>query len=124
MALNMIPIPPDASRDAKARDLLAEMHLWHTGTLKQQWGAFEPGTAYFITLSGHRCNAVFCSCPDYRRGHICKHVRAVVMADAERTTRFVKRIEELIPTCKETGCQDDPEPRSEYCWRHLTADVF
>lgn len=123
MALNRIPIPPDDARDKRARELMPEIKTWHTGTLKQPWGAFEPGAAYFITRSGHRCNAVWCSCPDYKRGHICKHVRAVAMADQQQASK-PKRYEDLVPTCQAKGCDADPEPRESFCWRHALVDAF
>ena len=53
MALASIPIPPDPKRDTRARELVPQVKTWHTGTLKQPWGAFEIGTAYFITPNGH-----------------------------------------------------------------------
>ena len=30
----------------------------------------------------------------------------------------------LYPTCRVTGCQDDPEPRSPDCYRHQLVDAF
>lgn len=123
MALSSILIPPDAARDAKARELLAtEFHVWHLGELKQPWGSFEVGTGYFITRNGYTCNTVFCSCPDYKRGHICKHVRCVVMADAQIVTK-PKRIEDLMPTCQQPRCQNDPARAGErYCSNHWLMD--
>lgn len=122
MALNRIAIPPDAARDARARELLPQVKTWHTGMLKQPWGAFEIGTAYFITRNGYRVNAVFCSCDDYKRGHTCKHVRAVLLADQQKVSKPAKRIEELWPTCQQPGCDDDPAPRNRYCERHWLSE--
>jgi hypothetical protein len=75
--------------------LVDQVKTWHTGTLNRPWGAFEAGTVYRITPNGHRCNSVFCSCDDYRRGHICKHVRAVVIAEAEQS-RLDAEIDQAI----------------------------
>ena len=125
MALASIPIPPDPKRDTRARELVPQVKTWHTGTLKQPWGAFEIGTAYFITPNGHRCNAVRCSCPDYEEGgYICKHVRAIVMADAQNVAKPAWRYEDLVPTCQASGCDNDPEPKEPYCWRHVLVDAF
>jgi hypothetical protein len=30
----------------------------------------------------------------------------------------------LYPTCRVQGCQDDPEPRSQDCYRHQLVDAF
>lgn len=125
MALNKIAVPPDPKRDAKARELVPQIKTWHTGTLKQPWGAFERGTAYFITLSGHRCNAVRCSCQDYQSGHICKHVRAVVLSDAQKVTKPHMRYEDLLPVCQQSGCQNDPARRGErYCDVHWLSEAY
>lgn len=124
MALRSIPIPPDAARDKKARELVPQVKTWHTGTLKRPWGAFEAGTAYFITRNGYRVNAVFCTCDDYKRGHICKHIRAVVLSDAQKVTKPAPTYEALYPTCQEHGCDNDPEPKELYCWRHVLVDAF
>jgi hypothetical protein len=95
MALSSIMVPPDTKRDAKARELVTQVKTWHVGTLNQPWGAFEAGTVYRITRNGHRCNTVRCSCDDYRSGHICKHVRALVLWEQEQA-RIDVEIDEAI----------------------------
>ena len=32
--------------------------------------------------------------------------------------------ERLYPACSVTGCQDDPEPREQFCYRHQLVDAF
>jgi hypothetical protein len=126
MAVHFIPIPPDPKRDARARELVKSMHTWSTGTLKQAWGSFERGTAYFITPCGYQVNAVFCSCPDYiRGGNICKHIRAVALKDRQQQAPKPRpTYENLHPTCQAKGCDSDPETRERFCWRHVVVDAF
>jgi len=125
MALASIPIPPDQKRDAKARDLAKTAHTWNVVTLKQDWGAFPKGSQALQTPNGYRVNAVWCECPDYAEwGNICKHIRCIVFLDAQRTTPLPKRYEDVVPTCQEPGCDNDPEPRERYCWKHWLVDAF
>lgn len=87
MALNRIPIQPDAARDAKARELAKTAHTWNVVTLKQDWGAFKKGDQALQTPNGYRVNAVWCECPDYATwGNICKHIRCVVLLDRQNVT--------------------------------------
>lgn len=125
MALSRITIPPDAARDAKARELALTANLWPVETLKVPHGAFKRGDSFLVTPSGYRVSAVVCECPDYQQSHnICKHIRALCLADAQRITKPTPKIEDLWDTCKEKGCQDDPEPKSKWCWRHCLVDAF
>lgn len=125
MALNRIAIPPDAARDKKARELAKTVYLWPVETLKQDWGAFKRGDSFLVTPNGWRVNTVACECPDYQQaGNICKHVRAIVMADAQKVAKPAKRYEDLAPTCRVVACDDDPEPREDFCWRHMLVDAF
>ena len=41
-------------------------------------------------------------------------------AEAVTPTAYAK----LYPTCRVQGCQDDPEPRSQDCYRHQLVDAF
>src|SRR5207248_915557 len=41
-------------------------------------------------------------------------------AEAATPTTYVR----LYPACRVDGCQDDPEPRSEDCYRHQLVDAF
>jgi hypothetical protein len=125
MALNSIAIPPDAARDQKARELAKTIGTWTRGTLTEPWGSFPAGTAYFVTPNGYRVNAVTCSCDDYRRfGHICKHVRAVVMADEQSAPKPRPAYADLFPSCAEPGCENDPESGERYCREHWVLDIF
>jgi hypothetical protein len=87
MALNSIAIPADAARDAKAAELMKTAHLWHIVTLRKPFGSFKVGDSFLLTPNGYRCNTVACECQDYRRGHICKHVRVAVKLDAQNTAK-------------------------------------
>jgi hypothetical protein len=84
VALNRIPIQPDAARDAKARELAKTAHTWNVVTLKQDWGAFKKGDQARQTPNGYRVNAVFCECSDYATwGNVCKHIRAFCLWESE-----------------------------------------
>jgi hypothetical protein len=126
MALSRIQIPPDAKRDARARELLKTIHLWHTVTLRQPWGSFPRGAQALQTPNGYRVNAVYCECPDYEQNQrICKHIRAVVMQDeAKQTPKPAPAYADLFPTCRVVACDGDPEPHEQFCWRHVTVDAF
>jgi predicted nucleic acid-binding Zn finger protein len=125
MALSSVHIPADPKRDASARELLKTIHTWSSGELNRPWGAFEKGTAYLITPNGYTVNAVFCSCCDYiKAGMICKHIRAVVLHDAEKITKPKATYGDLFPSCWTKGCTNDLEPGEKACWRHMNADAF
>lgn len=128
MAISSIAVPADPKRDAAAAELAESAHTWSTGTLTKAWGAFPVGTGFFYVPSsdgGHyQTNAVFCrGCVDYRRGYICKHIRAVVLFTEQNRTPL-KGYKELYPTCWTDGCTDDPEPGEEACWRHVNVSAF
>ncbi len=96
MALSMIPIPPDAARDKKARELAKTAHTWNVVTLKQDWGAFKKGDQALQTPNGYRVNAVWCECPDYATwGNICKHIRTVAILDQRNLER--ERANRVVP---------------------------
>jgi hypothetical protein len=40
-------------------------------------------------------------------------------AEAITPSAYVK----LYPTCRASGCADDPEPREPYCYRHVLVDA-
>lgn len=113
MAVSSILIPPDQKRDAKARELVSRVKTWHVGTLNRPWGAFEAGTVYRITPSGWQCNAVYCRCPDYRGGHICKHIRAIVLWEQEQA-RLDTEIDAAIA---------DALGESSFSWAELRASM-
>jgi hypothetical protein len=132
MALSSIAVPADPKRDARARALVDQVGSWPLYTLKVSFGAFEPGTvfrrAYGSGGARYLVNAVACECPDYQQSHnICKHVRAVVLWEAEQARADaeiarvlgpapLKRYEALYPACK-SGCGDVSETRDGYCER-------
>lgn len=127
MALNRIPITPDAARDAKARQLVKTAHTWPTITLKQPYGAFKVGDSFLVTPNGYRVNHVVCECPDYATwGNVCKHIRCVVMLDEQAITKPAPRktYDDLVPSCDVVACNDEREPGQRFCYDHLTADVF
>jgi hypothetical protein len=45
------------------------------------------------------------------------------MSDQTATTTL-STYERLYPVCLATGCQDDPEPREQFCYRHQLVDAF
>jgi hypothetical protein len=51
---------------------------------------------------------------------------AAVLAEQSQETAapILTTYERLYPACGEQGCQDDPEPRSRYCYRHALVDAF
>lgn len=127
MAIQSISIPRDAARDARAKALVPQVKLWHTVTLKQPYGSFPRGAVFFQTPKGYRVNAVVCTCPDYANaGNICKHLRAVVLADqAKQTPKPKPAYADLFMSCKAKGCDNDPEHDGDgYCWRHVLTDAF
>jgi hypothetical protein len=119
MAVSSIAVPPDPARDARAVALVDQVPTWPRHTLKQPWGSFEAGTTFRRATgsNGARClvNAVACSCPDYQQhGHICKHVRAVVLFEARLAAEDAEidrvlgpapksRYEALFPGCRDCG---------------------
>ena len=107
MAVHSIPVPPDAKRDA--RELVDQVATWPLWTLKRSWGSFEAGTT-FRRATGSKgarypVNAVCCTCPDYaEQGHICKHVRAVVLFEARlQQPAPASTYERLFPGCRDCG---------------------
>lgn len=132
MALSSIAVPADPKRDARARELVPFVASWPRHTLKVQWESFEAGTTFRRATGSHGArylvNAVACECPDYQQaGHVCKHVRAVVLWEAEqaRVDAEIERVlgpaplktyADLYPACK-TGCGDVSETRDGYCER-------
>jgi hypothetical protein len=125
MAVQSIAVPPDPKRDAKAALLAPLVGSWPRHTLKVAWGSFEAGTS-FRRAPGSRgerylVNAVACQCPDYQQfGHICKHVRAVVLweqrqAQPAAAPAVRKGYAAIFPPCKR--CGDLADGRDGYCDR-------
>jgi hypothetical protein len=116
MAVDRIAIPPDAARDARARELAKTAHTWPVVTLRKPWGRFKVGDRFRQTPNGYRCNAVACSCPDYAEwGNICKHVRAVVLLEQRGPIRPVRqRFADLFPSCP---CGEISENRDGLCYQ-------
>jgi hypothetical protein len=42
----------------------------------------------------------------------------------ETATTTLSTYERLYPVCLATGCQDDPEPREQFCYRRQLVDAF
>ena len=103
MAVCSIAVPPDPRATPAPLALVDRVPTWPRHTLKQPWGSFEAGTAFRRATgsSGARylVNAVACSCPDYQQhGHICKHVRAVVLFEARQQPAVAPRRSAASPT--------------------------
>ncbi len=126
--VSQILIRPDTKRDAAAAILAADAHTWPIVTLKKAFGAFPVGTAFFGVPSsdgGHYlCNTVVCQCVDYRRGNVCKHIRAACLVDERERTPVKKDYAALYPSCWTKGCTDDLEPGEQACWRHVNVSAF
>jgi hypothetical protein len=125
MALASIAVPADPKRDARARELVDQVGSWPLFTLKQPFGSFEAGTvfrrAYGSDGARYLVNSVACQCPDYaERGHICKHVRAVVLWEARQqqpapTPKARPSYDDLWPPCA-GGCGDVVEKKGTRCY--------
>lgn len=131
MALSQISIPADPKRDGRARALAPYVASWPKHTLKVAHGSFEAGTVFRRAPGSHGekylVNNVACQCPDYAEmGHICKHVRAIVLWEAQVSApkRYLKLYEDMVPAeCDVRSCTDDAQPREagdtgRYCKRH------
>jgi hypothetical protein len=63
--------------------------------------------------------------PDDDRIAITPEGAAFLAAQAQETTApTLTTYERLYPACGADGCQDEPESRSEYCYRHQLVDAF
>lgn len=116
MALNSIAIPADAARDGRARALVPYVASWPLFTLKQPFGSFETGTVFRRAPGSNGAhylvNAVACQCPDYAEwGHICKHVRAIVMWEAQAAAPKRTPMTDLYRRCARVGCEEICESR-------------
>ena len=122
MAVSSIAVPPDPARDRRALSLVDQVPTWPRHTLKVAWGSFAAGTvfrrAYGSNGARYLVNAVACSCPDYQQaGHICKHVRAVVLFEQQQvpTPKARPTYADLFPACKTAGCGDVADGRDGRC---------
>ena len=96
------------------------------------WGSFEAGTVFRRATGSegarYLVNAVACSCPDYQQhGHICKHIRAVVLFEQRQrrpATTPLRHLADLTGGCAATGCPEDREPHERFCLEHVTVDAF
>jgi hypothetical protein len=125
MAVSSIAVPPDAKRDARARELVPLVGTWPRHTLKVGWGSFEAGTTFRRAPGSNGArylvNAVACECPDYQQaGFICKHVRAIVLWEARPTAQpealapARMYYADLFPACP---CGDIAEGKDGLCSR-------
>jgi hypothetical protein len=132
MAVSSIAVPPDAKRDARARELAPLVGTWPRHTPKVAWGSFEAGTT-FRRATGSRgarylVNAIACQCADYQQaGHICKHIRAVVLWEASqqpapKQRTALDRLHDLFPPCV-AGCGELVERKGERCYPCLSAET-
>src|SRR5688572_873884 len=123
MAVSSIAVPPDPKRDARARALAGQVPTWPRHTLKVAWGSFEAGTTFRRAPGSNGArylvNAVACECPDYQQGgHICKHIRAVVLFEQRVATAPAPKrrpsYADLFPACP---CGEVAENRDGLCDR-------
>lgn len=131
-----IIVRPDARRDAAAATLATQLHTWPVVTLKTAHGAFPAGTQFLAApgSKGQRylCNAVVCQCADYERGgHVCEHVRAVLLAGRKLAVGVEApapkprtRYTDLFPECAVKACHLDPEDGELFCRAHRLVDAF
>ena len=110
MAVASIAVPPDTARDARARELAPLVGTWPKHTLRQAWGSFEAGTTFRRAPGSNGArylvNAVACECPDYQQGgHICKHVRAVVLFEQcqQPAPKPKASYSDLFEACRDCG---------------------
>lgn len=129
----------------------ATVHLERRDEWLYYW---REGVRYVRIISGRsnrlyvaRADADGCSCAwsqnPWSGGTPCSHRIALeldaleeelrdVLAEQGRAAGFagqgevesVKPIEELWATCKASGCDEDPEPREQFCFRHVLVDAF
>ena len=114
MAVNSIPVRPDARRDAAARLLVPTVKTWSRGSLKRPFGAFETGTRFLIAPGSkgeqYMVTRVSCECPDYQRnGKVCKHIRAALLAGVDLTPRCLANDYDGAPTQYGEGFCDKHE---------------
>jgi hypothetical protein len=132
MAVASIAVPPDPARDRRALSLVDQVGTWPKYTLRKPWGSFEAGTTFRRATGskGERylVNAVACECPDYQQfGHICKHVRAVVLFEQGQTATVVapsparKSYADLFPACP---CGDIAESKDRLCDRCAAEQTY
>ena len=147
MAATSIAFPPDAKRDAAAREIVMGAGQWLRMRLRFETGSWKAGTKFYgvpSSTSGaiYYTNLRYCSCPDYaRRGMGCKHQRAVAehvravrdakhqqqagsatVADPSPTRR--RTYADFYPSCDAGDCTDDREAGERYCYRHRLTDAF
>jgi hypothetical protein len=127
MALSTIAVPPDAKRDARARALATQVAVWPLFTLNQPHGSFPIGSQFRQATGSHGekylVNAVVCECVDYTSGHICKHIRAVVLWEARQqpvaqpapAPKARPSYDQLYPACA-GGCGDLVEKNGQRCY--------
>lgn len=134
MAVDSIAAPPEPKRDAAARKLLPTVRTWSVVTLRQAYGAFPAGTVFRAApaskpyqkrdgrlVTHYLTNNLTCDCPDYQqRGYVCKHVRAVILYEAElAASKPGRSYRELFGVCDDRSCDEDRLTNSRYCGRHF-----
>lgn len=138
-----IQLTPTASQIASSKAHLDRRDSWRYYRVDGvRYIAMTSGTSGIVY--NVRADAAGCSCPAYqKRGYsVCSHMLAAREAanhdalaawlgepapvqpkQADRP-KPLKRYEDLMPTCKATGCQDDPERGEPFCWRHAVVSAF
>ena len=137
MVVNTIAAPPEPRRDAAARKLLPFVKTWAIVTLRQAYGVFPAGTVLRAAPSSnldengqpkrhYLANNLVCQCPDYElRGHVCKHVRAILLYEESlKAAPKPKSYRDLFGVCDDKGCDEDRLPNERYCERHVLVDAF
>ncbi len=132
---------PTASQFASAT-----VHLERRGEWVYFW---REGVRYVRIISGRsnrlyvlRADSAGCSCAwstnPWSGGTPCSHRIALELDALEEDLAEArdleqpaptpaaptKTIEDLWPTCRVVACDDDPEPREDFCWRHMLVDAF
>lgn len=134
---------PSATVLAKKAELVQQADQWRTvrdaktGQRVIVMPNCDGSRVYYVQPDGKAC-----SCKAGQHGIICAHrLAAIERANhdaleawlsapvepkpADRASpKPLKRYEDICPPCAQIGCQDSPEPRERYCWRHLTVDAF
>lgn len=141
---------PTPSQLASAQLHLSRRDQWRYARNTRTGKAFivmpssDGKRVYYVGRDGRGC-----TCEGARRYPICSHQLAAreaahhdalaawlddqpasdepapapVQAQPAGHTAPLKRYEDLFPTCAQPGCDDDPEPGTRHCWRHLPVRV-
>ena len=139
MVVNTVP---SASQIASSRVHLERRAEWRTvrvdGVRYVKLPSGRSGALYTVRADGKGC-----SCKWYQQtGGTCAHMLAVreaanhdaldawlsepvepMPADRPKVKPLLT-YDQIVPACAQDGCNDLPEPRERYCWRHVLVDAF